>query len=65
MTVSIPRCAFHTPSLLADFVIERAEKFGGTIKFTSYQQLEESYAKGVVYPLDLKHGVITHLNNVQ
>ena len=47
-----------------EFVIERPEKFGGTVKFTSYQELEEAYAKEEVYPLDLKHGVTTHLNSV-
>ena len=45
-------------------MIEREEKFGGTVTFSSYQQLEDSYAKGEVYPLDLKHGVTTHLNSV-
>lgn len=45
-----------------DFIIERNEKFGGTVKFATYQQLEEAYVKEEVYPLDLKHGVTTHLN---
>lgn len=51
-------------AVFSDFVIERADKFGGTVKFSTYQQLEEAYAKEEIYPLDLKHGVASHLNNV-
>ena len=46
-------------------MIERDEKFGGTVKFDSYQKLEEAYAKEEVYPLDLKNGVAFHLNSVR
>ena len=47
-----------------EFVIERPEKYGGTVRFTTYEQLEQAYAKEEIYPLDLKNGVATHLNNV-
>ena len=62
--ISIPYICIYPPSLPPDFVIERDEKFGGRVTFTTYQKLEESYAKGEIYPLDLKHGVATHLNSV-
>ena len=34
------------------------------MRFSTYQQLEEAYAREEVYPLDLKQGVSTHLNQV-
>ncbi|AFZ70498.1 tyrosyl-tRNA synthetase [Caldisphaera lagunensis DSM 15908] len=35
-------------------VIERPEKYGGTIIFEKYNELENEYANGKVHPLDLK-----------
>lgn len=51
-------------NIWADFIIERVQKFGGTVKFDKYQKLEDAYAKEEIHPLDLKHGVATHLNSV-
>ena len=48
----------------AEFVVQRAEKFGGTVRFTTYKELAEAYAKEEVYPLDLKNAVATELNKV-
>ncbi|GFZ44099.1 Phosphoribosylaminoimidazole-succinocarboxamide synthase [Saitozyma sp. JCM 24511] len=39
------------------FSIGRPEKFGGDIHFSSYQQLEDAYAKEEIHPGDLKGGV--------
>jgi tyrosyl-tRNA synthetase len=39
------------------FSIGRPEKFGGDIHFSSYQQLEDAYAKEEIHPGDLKSGV--------
>lgn len=50
--------------LIVDFVIDRDDKFGGCISFSTYQELEDAYAKDVVYPLDLKIGVANQLNLV-
>ena len=44
--------------------MQRAEKFGGTVRFTTYKELAEAYAKEEVYPLDLKNAVATELNKV-
>ena len=44
--------------------MHRAEKFGGTVRFTTYQELAEAYAKEEVYPLDLKNAVAAELNKV-
>jgi tyrosyl-tRNA synthetase len=38
-------------------VIDRPAKFGGTLEFNSYLELEESYRGGKLHPIDLKNGV--------
>ena len=48
-----------------EFVIERPEKYGGAIDFTTYESLEEAYVKEEVYPADLKNGVAAHLVKVR
>jgi tyrosyl-tRNA synthetase len=44
----------HIFPRLPEIVIKRPEKFGGNRTFTTYQDLEVSYGKGEVHPLDLK-----------
>lgn len=48
----------------SEFVIPRAEKFGGTVSFSTYSSLEEAYGRDEVYPLDLKNAVAIELNKV-
>jgi tyrosyl-tRNA synthetase len=43
--------------MYSTFKIERTEKFGGDITFTSYKQFEEAYLKGELHPMDLKSAV--------
>jgi len=45
---------FHIFPRLLEVTIRRPEKFGGDRAFTSYLELECSYSKGEVHPLDLK-----------
>jgi tyrosyl-tRNA synthetase len=45
---------FHIFSRLSEVTIKRPEKFGGDRTFTSYPELELSYGKGEIHPLDLK-----------
>ena len=45
---------FHIFSRLSEVTLKRPEKFGGDRTFTSYPELELSYGKGEVHPLDLK-----------
>lgn len=45
-------------------MIDRPEKFGGRVAFSSYKQLEEAYVKEEVYPLDLKNSIANQLNQV-
>ncbi len=44
--------------------LRREEKFGGDLHFSSYQQLEEAYLKGEIYPLDLKNNLAQYLDEM-
>jgi len=46
------------------FVINRPEKFGGPITFTSYQELETAYASNALFPKDLKDGIVDAINKL-
>jgi tyrosyl-tRNA synthetase len=37
--------------------ISRPEKFGGDVKFSSFEELEASFLQHEIHPLDLKNGV--------
>ncbi len=45
------------------FVIERPEKFGGTLTFSSYDSLEQAFLQGL-HPLDLKQATATYINKI-
>jgi tyrosyl-tRNA synthetase len=45
---------YHIFPRLPEITIKRAEKFGGDRTFSSYSDLEFSYGKGEIHPLDLK-----------
>jgi len=44
------------------FFIERPEKYGGDVEFSSYEELKQDYATGKLNPPDLKLAVIKYLN---
>lgn len=46
------------------FTIERPEKWGGNLEFTSYAQLESTFADGKLHPADLKQGVAVYVNKL-
>lgn len=46
------------------FVIERPEKFGGSLTFNSYEALEKAFVEEKLHPLDLKTGVATRINEL-
>ncbi len=46
------------------FSIERDEKFGGPIHYTSYQEMEDEFASGALHPGDLKRGTTDAINNL-
>ncbi|MDN5327936.1 MAG: tyrosyl-tRNA synthetase [Candidatus Woesearchaeota archaeon] len=39
------------------FVIERPEKYGGTVEYKTYEELEKDFVEKKLYPLDLKNAV--------
>jgi len=43
------------------FKIERDKKFGGDLIFNSYDELENTFAKGTLHPMDLKNAVAESL----
>lgn len=49
---------------ISKLVIERPEKFGGTVVINSYDELEKLYAKGKLHPVDLKNAVAREINNL-
>jgi tyrosyl-tRNA synthetase len=52
------------PELKGDvFLIERSDKFGGNLEFTSYIELEETYAQDL-HPLDLKNAAADYINKI-
>jgi len=46
---------------LKTFTVERPTKFGGTIEFSSYEELEKAYKTGKLHPMDLKKAVAEEL----
>jgi tyrosyl-tRNA synthetase len=50
------------PMISEDFTIHRAEKHGGDVSFSNYEDLEAAYVKQDVFPLDLKNAVATCLD---
>jgi len=45
------------------FLIERPEKFGGNLQFTTYQELANAFVAGL-HPLDLKNATAQHINTI-
>jgi tyrosyl-tRNA synthetase len=46
------------------FSIERDDKFGGPIHYSTYQQMEDDFASGALHPGDLKRGATDAINNL-
>lgn len=46
------------------FRIERPAKFGGTVEFESYQELEKAYAHEDLHPQDLKNAVADEISKI-
>jgi len=47
-----------------DLTIERPPKFGGTVTFNSYAELEKSYVEGKLHPMDLKGATSQKINEL-
>ncbi|MCK4285681.1 MAG: tyrosine--tRNA ligase, partial [Candidatus Lokiarchaeota archaeon] len=48
---------------LSDYLkIERPEKYGGNVEYSSFKELEKAFGEGKLNPADLKPAVIKYLN---
>ncbi|MEM3228550.1 MAG: tyrosine--tRNA ligase, partial [Candidatus Micrarchaeaceae archaeon] len=47
-----------------EFTIDRESKYGGTVTFASYAELESEYIKGKIHPQDLKASVAEELGKI-
>ncbi|WP_434731887.1 tyrosine--tRNA ligase [Thermogladius sp. KZ2Tp1] len=45
-------------------VVERPEKYGGTVVYNDYKELERAYVEGKLHPLDLKKATAQSLNKL-
>ncbi|MHA2087959.1 MAG: tyrosine--tRNA ligase [Promethearchaeota archaeon] len=55
-------CKYILFELLDNFEIERPEKYGGNVEYSSFEELERDYENGKLSPTDLKPAVIKYLN---
>ncbi|RLI42592.1 tyrosine--tRNA ligase [Candidatus Bathyarchaeota archaeon] len=46
------------------FTVKRPAKYGGTVEFQSYQELETAYKRGDLHPQDLKNAVAEELAEI-
>ena len=46
------------------FIVERPEKWGGNLEFSSYQEIEKVFAKKELHPLDLKIALAKEVNKL-
>jgi tyrosyl-tRNA synthetase len=51
-------------ALKEEFVVERPEKFGGNVTFTSYEELEAAFVKKELHPADLKGTAAKYINEI-
>jgi tyrosyl-tRNA synthetase len=45
-------------------VIERPEKFGGNITYSSYEEMENAFVAESVHPMDLKNSAAKYINEI-
>ncbi len=57
-------CRYLIFNKFPSMTIERPEKFGGTVTFNSYQELEEQFKQKQIHPMDLKNTVAKLLNEL-
>lgn len=47
-----------------EFTVERASRFGGSITFGSYEELEREYVAGKLHPADLKYAIAKEIDAI-
>lgn len=45
-----------------EFVVERPEKYGGTLRYKAYASLEKDFAEKKVHPMDVKNALAKEIN---
>jgi tyrosyl-tRNA synthetase len=46
------------------FIIERPEKYGGNLEYSSYEEVKKDFVAKKLHPLDLKNAVATEINKL-
>ncbi len=57
-------CKYIIFEKFSEVVIERPEKFGGSLKFDSYTALEEAFVNKELHPMDLKQAAAKYINDI-
>ncbi|MBD3195021.1 MAG: tyrosine--tRNA ligase [Candidatus Lokiarchaeota archaeon] len=55
-------CKYIIFELVDSFYIERPEKYGGDVEYSSYEDMADDYKEGKLSPPDLKPAVVKYLN---
>jgi tyrosyl-tRNA synthetase len=45
-------------------VIERPVKYGGSVTYSSYKEVEDDYVAKKIHPMDLKGATATYVNKI-
>jgi len=57
-------CRYIVFEKVKEFTIERPEKFGGIVAYTSYKDLEKDFVAKKIHPADLKTTTAIYINNL-
>ena len=57
-------CKYIIFEKIENFSIERPEKYGGNVEYSSYEELKNDYCEGKLNPPDLKPAVIKYLDQL-
>jgi tyrosyl-tRNA synthetase len=57
-------CKYIVFEKITEFKVERPEKYGGNLEFSTYAELETSFAEKKLHPMDLKAATTTYLNEM-
>ena len=57
-------CKYIIFEKIDKFLVERPEKYGGNVEYSSYDELEKDYDIGKLNPPDLKPAVIKYLEEL-
>jgi len=57
-------CKFVIFPLVKSLHVERPSKYGGSVEYASYAELEKDFMTGALHPLDLKNAVAAVLNEL-